>query len=173
MHLSSTRTSAIHNGKTGNGKTNGVTHWLGVVSHNHVLRGVEGGFAQVCHGKRAPLAQMKQGDGLVYYSPSTALGQRAKLRSFTAIGTVLDDNVYSFQMAPGFTPYRRNMTYHFGTHIVAIADLKAALEFTQKTNWGFALRRGLIRLSANDYGLIARAMGVTPQESQALNSHEK
>ena len=35
--------------------------WIGVVSKEHVLRGVEGGFCQVCHGKKAPLNRMKKG----------------------------------------------------------------------------------------------------------------
>lgn len=43
--------------------------WIGVVSKEHVLRGVEGGFCQVCHGKKAPLNRMKKGDYLLYYSP--------------------------------------------------------------------------------------------------------
>ncbi|WP_280296117.1 hypothetical protein [Nocardia abscessus] len=32
------------------------------------------------------------------------------------------------------------------------------LEFTSVPNWGLALRRGLIELSARDYALIARTM---------------
>jgi len=43
--------------------------WIGVVSKEHVLRGVEGGFCQVCHGKKGPLNRMKKGDYLLYYSP--------------------------------------------------------------------------------------------------------
>lgn len=31
--------------------------WIAVVSRAHVMRGVEGGFAQLCHGKRSPLAR--------------------------------------------------------------------------------------------------------------------
>ena len=34
--------------------------WIGVVSKEHVLRGVEGGFCQVCHGKKRPLNRMKK-----------------------------------------------------------------------------------------------------------------
>lgn len=37
-------------------------YWIGVVSKNHVLRGVEGGFAQVGHGKGAPLRRMAPGE---------------------------------------------------------------------------------------------------------------
>ena len=36
-------------------------YWVGVVSKNHVLRGVEGNFCQVCHGKGGPLNRMKKG----------------------------------------------------------------------------------------------------------------
>ena len=40
-------------------------YWVGVVSKNHVLRGVEGNFCQVCHGKGGPLNRMKKGDYLL------------------------------------------------------------------------------------------------------------
>ena len=31
-------------------------YWIGVACREHVGRGVAGGFAQLCHGKAAPLA---------------------------------------------------------------------------------------------------------------------
>lgn len=34
--------------------------WVGVVSKEHVQRGVKGGFCQVCHGKKGPLNRMKK-----------------------------------------------------------------------------------------------------------------
>ena len=46
-----------------------MKYWIGTVSQEHVLRGVAGGFCQVCHGKAAPLNRMKRGDWLLYYSP--------------------------------------------------------------------------------------------------------
>lgn len=57
-----------------------MTGWLGVVSRAHVQRGVSGGFAQVCHGKAAPLRRMQTGDWLIYYSPSTEMGGEALRR---------------------------------------------------------------------------------------------
>ena len=33
-------------------------YWIGTVSREHVRIGVEGGFCQVCHGKKGPLARM-------------------------------------------------------------------------------------------------------------------
>lgn len=44
--------------------------WIGVVSKEHVLRGVEGGFCQVCHGKKAPLNRMKKGTTFSTTAPS-------------------------------------------------------------------------------------------------------
>lgn len=67
-----------------------MTGWLGVVSRTHVQRGVSGVFAQVCHGKAAPLRRMQTGDWMIYYSPTIEMGGEA-LRNFTALGEVVDD----------------------------------------------------------------------------------
>jgi hypothetical protein len=32
--------------------------------------GIQGGFAQACHGKKAPLAKINVGDWILYYSPT-------------------------------------------------------------------------------------------------------
>ena len=40
-------------------------YWLGVVSREHVLRGVEVGIVQVNHGKRTPLERLSPGDGFL------------------------------------------------------------------------------------------------------------
>lgn len=45
-----------------------MKYWIGTVSKEHVLRGVAGGFCQVCHGKAAPLNRMQRGDWLLYYT---------------------------------------------------------------------------------------------------------
>ena len=45
-------------------------NWIAVASAEHVRRGREGGFMQVCHGKAAPLRRIQPGDGVVYYSPT-------------------------------------------------------------------------------------------------------
>ena len=36
--------------------------WIAIASAEHVRRGVAGGFAQVCHGKAAPLRRLAPGD---------------------------------------------------------------------------------------------------------------
>src|SRR3954471_15126499 len=68
-----------------------IRFWLGVVQRDHVLRGVAGGFAQVNHGAKAPLARMGSADGFVYYSPKTAYPDGDPLKEFTAIGRIADD----------------------------------------------------------------------------------
>ncbi|MGG1220830.1 EVE domain-containing protein, partial [Priestia endophytica] len=30
-----------------------IRYWVGVASRDHVMKGVQGGFAQLCHGKEA------------------------------------------------------------------------------------------------------------------------
>ena len=34
---------------------NSTKYWIATISKEHTLRGVAGGFMQVCHGKQAPL----------------------------------------------------------------------------------------------------------------------
>lgn len=63
-------------------------YWIGVASHAHVRRGVEGGFAQLNHGKASPLQRMAAGDWLIYYSPREQREGGAPVQAFTAIGQV-------------------------------------------------------------------------------------
>ena len=72
-------------------------YWVGVVSASHIKLGVKGGFAQLCHGKSAPLKRMHPGDWLIYYSPRMDMAQTEPLQAFTAIGKVADDWIYEFR----------------------------------------------------------------------------
>jgi hypothetical protein len=135
-------------------------YWLGVVSKQHVEMGVQGGFAQVCHGKKAPLQRMEPGDLLVYYSPQTRREGGKPLRAFTAVGSVKEGEVYDFQVSPDFVSHRRDVRYFPEAVQVPLEALKPQLAFAQRRNWGFALRRGLLELSKEDFHIIAAAMGV-------------
>ena len=86
-------------------------YWIGTVSQEHVLRGVAGGFCQVCHGKAAPLNRMRRGDWLLYYSPKIRMDGAEKLQAFTAFGQITDNTAYPFQMSETFIPFRRNVEY--------------------------------------------------------------
>lgn len=138
-----------------------MTWWLGVVTRDHVRRGVALGIAQIGHGKNAGLARMRAGDGLVYYSPRSSLDSTTPLRAFTAVGTVADEEV--FQADEGeFRPWRRRVAYDPSAREVPVDELRHELDLTRGPNWGYALRRGLLELSAADARRIAEAMGQHP-----------
>jgi EVE domain-containing protein len=50
-----------------------MRYWIGVVSRDHVQRGVAGGFCQLCHGKAAAMQRLTPGDWIVFYSRRTAM----------------------------------------------------------------------------------------------------
>ncbi|MFC9439469.1 EVE domain-containing protein [Nocardia sp. NPDC057030] len=138
-------------------------YWLGVVSKEHVLRGVALGVAQANHGTRAPVERMRPGDTLIYYSPREGIRSGAWVRAFTAIGTIDDRPVWQADPVdlPGggcFQPWRRAVSYRTGAQQTAIDDLRDRLDLTSSPNWGMVLRRGLIELTAHDHAVIAKAM---------------
>jgi hypothetical protein len=134
------------------------SYWIGVVSAEHVKRGVAGGFSQVCHGKSQPLKRLQPGDGFVYYSPNLTFQGKERYQTFTAIGTVKDGPVYPFDMGNGFVPYRRDIAWADGV-AAPIQPLLDQLDFTAgRRNWGYQLRFGLFPISEHDFRLIAAAM---------------
>ena len=130
--------------------------WIGVVSREHVLIGVAGGFAMMNHGKLAPLKRLGPGDGLAYYSPRTAWPEGEVLKAFTAIGTVRDAAPYQAEMRPGMLGYRRDIDWlpAAETPISLVID---RLEFA-RGNWGMLARRGLFEISDADFQTIRTAM---------------
>ena len=131
--------------------------WLGVVSHEHVKRGVSLGIAQIGHGKRSGLKRMQSGDWLVYYSPRLNLEAKQPLQAFTAIGQVADDEIWQAEEGD-FKPWRRRVTYDAGAKDAPLRPLIEVLELTSKPNWGYQLRRGLLELSRHDFAAIRAAM---------------
>ncbi len=65
--------------------------WVIVVSRDHARRGVSGGFVMANHGRRAPLARMSRGDGVLIYSPTTTYPDGVPLRAITIVGEVTGD----------------------------------------------------------------------------------
>ena len=96
------------------GSPNQQTYWVSTISRDHVRLGVEGGFTQAGHGKASGLKRLKADDWLVFYSPKTSLRDGELLQAFTAIGRVVDEELYQVEMAPGFTPWRRNIEFVSG-----------------------------------------------------------
>jgi hypothetical protein len=131
--------------------------WVGVISRAHVLRGVAGGFTQVCHGKRAPLARMRAGDVFFAYSPTTELRGGDVLRAFTAVGVVRDDVITRFDMGGGFVPFRRAIDW-LDAREVALEGLRDRLEFVRDAGWGLKARSGHFEVSAADGAVLRAAM---------------
>ena len=116
-----------------------MRYWVGVASRDHVLLGVAGGFCQVCHGKQAPLARMKRGDWILYYSPKTGMNSGEKVQAFTAVGQIVDDRVYQFRMAENFEPFRRDVVFQDAPHPCPI---EVAREHPEWRSYAKQLRYG-------------------------------
>ncbi|MBL8938426.1 MAG: EVE domain-containing protein [Archangium sp.] len=133
--------------------------WVGVISRTHVLRGVAGGFTQVCHGKRAPLARMKPGDLFFVYSPTTEMRGGEVLRAFTAVGVIRDDVVFQFDMGGGFVPFRRAVNWQPRVNEVPLNSLRSRLQFVKDAGWGLKARSGHFEISRADGAVLLDAMG--------------
>lgn len=136
--------------------------WIGVASQDHVSRGVQSGFCQVCHGKEAPLRRMRAGDGIAYYSSVLQYQGNAKCQSFTAIGMLRSGDAYQVEQFPGFKPFRRDVDFDSSAVAAPIQPLLAQLTFIKdKQHWGGAFRFGVVEIPADDFHRIAVAMRAT------------
>ena len=129
-------------------------YWLAAISKEHILRGVKGGFIQVCHGKEAQLKRMSAADWLIVYSSKISMERNEKCQAFTAIGQVADDNIYQHQINEKFIPYRRNVKFYKcnETPIYSLIDF---LEFIpDKKHWGYPFRFGFLEINKSDFNLI-------------------
>jgi hypothetical protein len=135
-----------------------MQYWIIVVSKDHIVRGIAGGFIQANHGKAAPLKKMGVGDGIICYSPKVSYSGNEPLQAFTAIGEIADDNVYQHQVSEDFIPYRRNVNY-YSCNDTPITPLISELSFiTDKHSWGFKFRLGFFEIPEKDFKLISAAM---------------
>jgi predicted RNA-binding protein len=133
-------------------------YWITVVSKDHLLRGVEGGFMQANHGKEGPLKRLEKDDWVIFYSPKLAYSGKEPLQAFTAIGQVADDKIYQFKMSEDFIPYRRNILFYKSEEI-PIAPLIEQLDFIEnKKSWGYKFRFGFFEIPAHDFELIKSKM---------------
>ena len=135
-----------------------IANWVAVASAEHVAIGRAQGFMQVGHGKGAPLKRLHAGDRIAYYSPVRVFGTKDACQAFTAIGTVRDERIYQGVMADGFEPFRKDVDWSAAVE-APIRPLLDALSFTQgRSNWGYALRFGLLKVTPEDMARIAKAM---------------
>jgi len=138
-----------------------MRYWIGVASYEHVQRGVDGGFAQVCHGRQGPLEKMRKEDWIVYYSPTYHFGGKDPCQLFTAIGKIDAGTPYQVAMSRNFIPWRRDVSF-YPSNNAAIRPLLDHMSFIKdKKRWGFPFRRGCFEIPHGDFRLIAEAMGVS------------
>jgi hypothetical protein len=134
-------------------------YWIGVVSRDHVRRGEAGGFAQLCHGREAPLRRMQAGDWLVYYSPAEHMGGKEPLQAFTALGRVAEGEAWQERLTDDFTAYRKRIEYLPVTP-APIRPLLDTLSFIRDPqHWGSVFRFGHLEIPEVDFRRIAQAMG--------------
>lgn len=133
-------------------------YWIAVVSKDHVLKGVEGGFAQAGHGKSAPLKRMKQGDWLIYYSPKMSLNSTEKCQCFTAIGEVKDDRIYQAKMSEDFIPNRRDVEYRKCKEVSILPLIDKLVFIEDKKHWGYKFRFGILEITRGDFETILALM---------------
>ena len=145
-----------------------MRYWIGVASRDHVKQGVAGGFCQLCHGKQSAVGRLKPGDKIVYYSPRSEMRGGEPVQAFTAIGEVLERPPYDHDMGGGFVPARRDVRF-LDARDAPIKPLIERLSFTRgRRSWGQAFRFGLVEITAADYDVIAREMGVTNSDAMAM-----
>jgi predicted RNA-binding protein len=131
-----------------------MKYWINTISRDHVRRGVAGGFTQANHGKASGLKRLKAGDWIVFYSPKTSYQDGEPLQAFTAIGQIADDDMYQFEMAPDFIPWRRKVDFKPCAETPIKPFIDDLSFIADKTHWGYRFRFGLFEIPEADFELI-------------------
>jgi hypothetical protein len=122
-----------------------MKYWIGVASRDHVHKGVDGSFCQLCHGKSGPIRRISPGDWITYYSPRSEMRGGEPVQMFTAIGRVKDAEPYTVDMGGGFAPMRRDVEF-LDAHPASVRPLIEQLAFMKdKRNWAYPFRFGVLK----------------------------
>ena len=79
-------------------------------------------------------------------------------QEFTAIGKVMDDEIFQFRVSEDFCPSRRNIEF-MPAGDVSILPLIPGLNFIQnKKSWGYPFRFGFFEIDRHDFELISTQM---------------
>lgn len=155
--MKAARSSAAKRSRVGDA-TGAPQFWIGSATRDHVLRGVEGGFCQLSHGRTEALRRMRVGDWIAYYSGRESWETNEPCQRFTALGRILGEEVYQVKLSDDFRPFRRDVAFCRAEEI-PIKPLIPKLAFiTNKKFWGMPFRRGYVLVSRKDFGLIASEM---------------
>jgi len=135
-----------------------VKYWINTVSKDHVLEGKKNNFVQANHGKLSSLKKLNIGDKIIFYSPKTALKEGKSLKSFTAIASIKDDNIYQVELSKNFKPYRLNAIYEDCKEIKIKPLINKLVFIKNKKYWGYKFRLGLFEISKEDFERIYSVM---------------
>ena len=142
--------------------TSSTRYWVNIISHNHVLKAVEGEFIQADRSQGEGLGQLTKGDKVLFYSPRTSFRKGRLLQEFTALGTVEDEEPYLFELNQNNVS-RRKMWYTSSCQ-TPIKPLVEHLSFLpDKEKWELPFRKGLFEIPVTDFTRIAQAMGAEAQ----------
>lgn len=143
-------------------------YWIATISKDHVLKGQEWEIMQVCHGKKAPLQRINQGDLILFYSPKQKRDDKTPLQLFTAIAVATDDDVYQVKQFENFEPFRRKVEF-LNCEETAIRPLINELDFIKdKQRWGFPFRYGLLEISEKDFRFISARMKLRYEQRESV-----
>ncbi len=144
---------------------------MGVASAEHARAGLDGGFAQLGHGKHIAVKSLRKGDWIVYYSPREGMGEGETVQAFTTIGRVTSDAPYRAEQAMDFNPYRVDVDYLTDAKPAPIKPLLNGLQLTRDhvSNWGIVMRGPKRKLEEEDMRRIAEAMGVLADFENSQN----
>lgn len=135
-----------------------MKYWINVMTKDHVLTGMAGGFTQANRGAETTLQMLREGDIVFFYSPGTLFRAGEILQAFTAVGRVADGEAHQVALSARMKPWRRSMT-SLRSEEAAITPLLPDLDFiSDKAHWGLSLRGGLIEIGEDDAKRIATAM---------------
>jgi hypothetical protein len=135
-----------------------MKYWINVISKDHALAGLAGGFTQANHDAATSLQLLREGDLIFFYSPGTLFRAGEILQAFTALARVADGEAHQVELSPRLKPSRRKVT-PLVSEETPIAPLIPELDFIgDKANWALSLRRGLFEIGKDDAYRIAAAM---------------
>lgn len=141
-----------------------MKYYIIVASKDHVQKGVEKGFAQSGHGKKGNLKKLQKDDWVIYYSSKEKMEDKKPFQKFTAIGQVVDDDLYQKEVSPTFQPWRRNVHF-YAANDLDIRPLLDDFEFiTNRKKWGLHLMSGFLEIPKVDFEKIAGTMLTEPEK---------
>lgn len=145
-----------------------AAHWVCVVSRADAhLAQVEGRLRLSATSERR-VRRLREGDGVLLYSPREGNREGAVVRRFTAAGTVVAGEAYQLGDDPHGS-WCRDVRFDDVRDEVEVGPLLERLSFVRPgAGWGVAFRPGFVRVAEADHRLVRAALtgGVVSPEAR-------